>query len=69
MSTQSTKQPPPGALLDDDLAAAQLRCSPALVRKLIRTGELEAVKVGSLVRIEPSAIDRYIEAHRRSAVS
>jgi len=64
MTTQSTKQPPPGALFDDVEAAAKLRCSPALVRKLIRQRELEAVKVGALVRIEPSAIDRYIEAHR-----
>jgi len=58
-----------GALLDHNETAAVLKCSPALVRKLIQTRQLETVKVGSLVRVEPSAIDRYIEAHRRAAVS
>jgi excisionase family DNA binding protein len=69
MTTQSIKNAPDGALLDHAEAASRLKCSPALVRKLIQQRELEAVKVGALVRIEPAAIDRYIEAHRRPAAS
>ena len=55
-------------LLDWDAAAHLLSCTPRLVRKLVETRQLDSVKVGSLVRIEPAAISRYIEANRRSAV-
>ncbi len=56
-------------LLDYDGAAALLACTPRMVRKLAETRQIESVKVGTLVRFEPAAIDRYIEAHRRPAVS
>ena len=56
-------------LLDYDQAAPILCCTPRLVRKLTETRQLDSVKVGRLVRIEPEAIDRYIESHRRKAVS
>jgi excisionase family DNA binding protein len=56
-------------LLDYDEAAEPLHCSPRLVRKLVETRQLDSVKVGRLVRIEPAAIQRYIERHRREAIS
>jgi len=56
-------------LLDYDQAAPVLGCTARLVRKLTETRQLDSVKVGRLVRIEPEAIERYIEAHRRKAVS
>ncbi len=40
-----------------------------MVRKLIQNRQIETVKVGRLVRIELSALDRYIEANRRPAVA
>ena len=58
------------ALLDYDQASEILGCTPRLVRKMVETRSLDSVKVGErLVRIEPDAITRYIEAHRRKAVS
>lgn len=56
-------------LLDPAAAASRLSCSPAMVRKLIQNRQIETVKVGRLVRIELSALDRYIEANRRPAVA
>jgi len=40
-----------------------------MVRKLVETRQLASVKVGSLVRIEPEAIEDYVERRRRPAVS
>jgi excisionase family DNA binding protein len=54
-------------LLDYEDAAALLRCSPRLVRKLAETRRIDTVKVGALVRIERAAVERYIEANRRPA--
>lgn len=56
------------ALLDYETAALLLKCSPRLVRKLVESRRLASVKVGRLVRIEPEAIERYVEANRREAV-
>lgn len=55
-------------LLDYEEAAPILGCSARMVRKLVETRRLDSVKVGALVRIEPAAIVRYIEANRRVAV-
>ena len=55
-------------LLDYEGAAEVLGCSPRMVRKLVETRQLECVKVGRLVRLEPGAIARYIERHRRAAI-
>jgi hypothetical protein len=56
-------------LLDYPGAAQFLGCTPRLVRKLVETRQLDSVVVGSrLVRIEPAAILRFIERHRREAV-
>lgn len=57
----------PDGLLDYGSAAPVLKCSERMVRKLVETRQLESVKVGRLVRIEPAAITRYIESHRRPA--
>lgn len=56
-------------LLDYPQAAPILRCTERMVRKLVETRQLDSVKVGRLVRIEPDAIARYIDVHRRKAVS
>jgi excisionase family DNA binding protein len=56
-------------LLDYEDAAPILNCSPRLVRKLVETRQLASVKVGKLVRIEPAAIEKFIEAHRRPAAA
>jgi excisionase family DNA binding protein len=55
-------------LHDYDSAAPILKCSPRTVRKLVETRQIDSVKVGKLVRIEPAALQRYIESHRRVAV-
>lgn len=55
------------ALLDYEQSAVTLGCTPRLVRKLVETRQLDSVKVGRLVRIEPAAVARYIDRHRRKA--
>jgi excisionase family DNA binding protein len=55
-------------LLDWDAAAQFLNTTPRHVRKLVETRQLAHVKVGKLVRIEPSAIAEYIERQRRPAI-
>lgn len=55
-------------LLDYEGAASILNCTPRMVRKLVETRQIESVKVGRLPRIEPAALGRYIDAHRREAV-
>jgi len=55
-------------LLNYEQAGEVLHCTPRLVRKLVETRQIESVKVGRLVRIEPAAIDRYVESNRRQAV-
>jgi excisionase family DNA binding protein len=55
-------------LLDYEGAADILNCTPRLVRKLVETRQIDSVKVASLVRIEPEAIERYKDANRRKAV-
>lgn len=57
----------PDPLLDWVGAAEILGCTPRMVRELVETRQIDCVKVGSLVRIEPAAITRYIEANRREA--
>lgn len=55
-------------LLDYEQAAELLGVTPRLVRKLVETRRLDSVKVGRLPRIEPAAVQRFIEANRRAAV-
>ena len=56
------------ALCDYERAPLILGCSPRMVRKLVETRGLAHIKVGTLVRIEPSAIEAYITQHRVEAV-
>lgn len=55
-------------LLDYDGAAELLCTSPRHVRKLVEERQIDSVKVGALVRLEPGAIDDYIARRRRPAV-
>jgi len=55
-------------LMDYASAAEMLGCSERMVRKLVETRQLDHIKVGRLVRIEPAAIARFIDQHRREAV-
>lgn len=57
-----------GPLLDYAGAALELNVTERMVRKLVETRQLASVKVGRLVRIEPSAIQAYIDRNRREAV-
>jgi excisionase family DNA binding protein len=56
-------------LVDYEGASQVLRCTPRLVRKLVEERKLDSVKVGRLVRIELSAIDRFVERNRREALT
>jgi excisionase family DNA binding protein len=49
--------------------AARLRCSARMVRRLVDQGELERVKVGSLVRITPESVAAYKQRLRDQAAS
>jgi excisionase family DNA binding protein len=44
--------------------ARRLECSVAKVRKSIWRGELEGVRIGRLVRIPASSVQRWLEASR-----
>lgn len=46
-------------LLDIGEVADRLRCSKSTVRRLIASGDLEAVHLGALVRIAPEAVLEY----------
>ena len=50
-------------------AAEFLRISLRAVWRLLASGELQAVKVGRLTRIEKSALLDYLEQHRKGGVS
>jgi excisionase family DNA binding protein len=39
--------------------ATRLRVSPVTVRRLIKSGDLEAVRIGRLVRVAPEAVADY----------
>ena len=44
--------------------AERLRSTVRFVRRLVAERRIEYVKVGRLVRFEPSVVDAYIERHR-----
>ena len=56
--TPSDSGSSPKALLRVDEAAAMLKVSSKTVRRLLARGDLKAVRVGRLVRIHSSEIDR-----------
>lgn len=51
-------------LLTSEEVAALLRTTPRFVRRLVAERRIEYVKVGRLVRFEPSAVADYIERNR-----
>lgn len=52
-------------LIRTDDVARKLGCSTWTVRRLVERHELPVVRVGRLVRFQPSAVDRYIRARSR----
>ena len=50
-------------LLTRSQGAEQLNCSTRTIDKEIAAGNLAAVRIGRAVRIRPSALAYYIEAH------
>lgn len=50
-------------LLTREQGAKELTCSVRTIDKEIAAGNLAAVRIGRAVRIRPSAIELYIEAH------
>lgn len=55
----------PGRLLRLDEVAARLSVAVVTVRRLIKTGDLKAVKVGKAIRVRPADLEEYL---RRSVV-
>jgi excisionase family DNA binding protein len=51
-------------LLTADEVAARLRATPRFVRRLVSERRIEFVKVGRLVRFDPTAVVHYIDSHR-----
>lgn len=49
-----------GDLLDQEAAAKRLGTTPRHIRRLWQSRQLQAVKVGRLVRFTPTEIDRFI---------
>ena len=54
---------PARTLLTVNEVRAFLRVSRPQVYKLVRGGELRAVRVGARLRFRPEDIDRYLEGH------
>jgi len=52
-----------GQLLTVNEVAVYLRIKQATVRAMARSGKLEAIKVGRLLRFKKSMIDEYIQGH------
>lgn len=53
-------------LLTPEQVAAQLQVARTTVLAMLRTGRLVGVKVGPQWRIEPTAIDQFVVAHRQA---
>jgi excisionase family DNA binding protein len=56
----------PRPLLTVEAVAEILGCRPRTVVKLRATGQLTAIKVGELLRFEPSEVERYIASRRQT---
>ena len=50
-------------MLDIDAVAAQLSVCPMTVRRMVQTGKIRAVRVGSLIRIPRDALGEFIAAN------
>lgn len=51
-------------LLTAEQAAAQLAIKPSAVYRLIRRGELPAIRIGRLVRVHPDDLSAWVEHQR-----
>ena len=58
----ATAMPPAQRLMSAVEVADLLAVSPATVRRLIRSGELPAVRVGGQHRISPERLSAYMDA-------
>lgn len=56
-------------LLTPEQAASRLQVARTTVLDMLRVGHLVGVKVGPQWRIEPAALEAYIDEHRRPSVS
>jgi excisionase family DNA binding protein len=56
MTTENRKT---GALLTQRQAAAALGVSPATIRAMMRTGQIETVRVGKLLRVPQAAVSAW----------
>jgi len=54
-----------GRLLTTKEAAAYLGIGASLMSELMRRGEVETIRFGHVVRIQPSAVDAFIREHAR----
>lgn len=55
--------------LSPERLAMRLNCSTSKIRKAIWRGELDAIRVGRLVRIPTSAAHRWLENHPAGGAS
>lgn len=53
-------------LLNKKEAASWLKCSVSKIEKMMHAGELEYVKIGSLVRFTATALEQYLAGTTRS---
>lgn len=53
-------------LLTVDQVAKRLQVAPGTVRALVKRGELRSVRVGRLLRIPATAVDRYVRGDKVS---
>ena len=51
-------------MLTVNQVAAQLAVCHKTIRRLIRSGQLAAVKVGGAIRVDPQAVAAYLAANR-----
>jgi excisionase family DNA binding protein len=60
---------PREGFLTPEEVAAQLRVSASVVRRLVRRGELPALRVGRAWRVEADDFRRWIRRHRRGGIA
>lgn len=45
--------------------AEELNCAYTTIRRLVTQGDLRAIRVGKLLRVKRTDLDKYIELHRK----
>lgn len=55
-------------LLTPEVAAERLSCGRTKIYELLRSGELESVKVGRLRRVPVDALNAYVESLRQKEI-